>query len=58
MAFKGVFEETDPVCGKKIDTSLVCPFVADHKGKKYYFCSPECRRKFEADPEKFVKKQK
>jgi len=56
MAFKSVFEETDPVCGKKIDTSLVCPFVVDYKGKKYYFCSPECRRKFEADPEKHLKK--
>ena len=53
-----IFEETDHVCGKKIDTSLVSPFVVDIKGEKYYFCSPECRNKFEADPEKYLKKQK
>jgi len=52
-----VFEETDPVCGKKVDTSLVVPFVVSYEGEKYYFCSSECRDKFEANPEKYVEKE-
>ena len=56
MAFTSVFEEIDVVCGKKIDTSLVSPFVVDYEGKKYYFCCPQCRRTFESDPKKYLKK--
>ena len=44
---------TDPVCGMKIEerrTELQTQFG----GKKYFFCSDECRKEFEADPNEYV----
>ena len=38
--------------GNKIDKNV---FV-EYKGKKVYFCCPECKGKFEADPEKYISK--
>ena len=40
--------EKDPICGmdvnpKKVETKLL---VTSKKGKKYYFCSQECKNKF------------
>ncbi|MDD1673038.1 MAG: YHS domain-containing protein [Methanomicrobiales archaeon] len=29
-------------------------FTTDYKGKKYYFCAPSCKRKFEKEPEKYL----
>ncbi|WP_404308851.1 heavy metal translocating P-type ATPase [Neorhodopirellula lusitana] len=39
---------TDPVCGMQVDpaTSL----RSQYEGKNYFFCSPGCVKKFEADP--------
>lgn len=42
----------DPVCGMEVDTST--GFRAEYSGTTYYFCSEGCRRKFEADPAKYV----
>lgn len=43
----------DPVCGM-----MVNPDDAEAKstwaGKTWYFCSTECKRKFDADPEQYV----
>ncbi len=43
----------DPVCGMMVD-----PHTAkhrhEHRGHTYYFCSPRCREKFIADPEKYL----
>jgi Cu+-exporting ATPase len=43
----------DPVCGMMVD-----PHTAKHRyehhGHTYYFCSPKCREKFIADPEKYL----
>jgi YHS domain-containing protein len=36
--------------GNKIDKNV---FV-EYKGKKVYFCCPDCKAKFQADPEKYV----
>ena len=47
---------TDPVCGMDIKKSDA-KFTKEYKGKKYYFCSEDCFRKFEADPGKYVKPQ-
>ncbi len=48
---------TDPVCGMKVD-----PHTAKHRatyeGRTYYFCSARCREKFEADPTRYLKKDK
>ena len=41
-----------PVSGKPIDPS----HSVEYKGKKVYFCCPNCPAAFEKDPEKFVAK--
>jgi YHS domain-containing protein len=43
---------TDPVCGRKIDENT--EFQARFAGKKYAFCSEECRKEFEERPEEYV----
>nr|MBP7571312.1 YHS domain-containing protein [Acidobacteriota bacterium] len=27
---------------------------SEHEGKTYYFCSDSCKKKFDADPKKYV----
>jgi len=41
-----------PVMGNPIDKNV---FV-EYKGKKVYFCCPDCKAKFDADPEKYIAK--
>src|SRR5665213_757408 len=43
----------DPVCGMTIDPQTA-KHRADYKGHPYYFCSPGCRTKFIANPEKYL----
>jgi len=28
-------------------------FTSEHGGKKFYFCSAGCKKKFDADPQKY-----
>jgi Cu+-exporting ATPase len=45
----------DPVCGMTVD-----PVHArgrfEHRGATYYFCSPGCREKFAADPDRWLER--
>ena len=41
-----------PVMGNPIDKDV----YVEYKGKKVYFCCPDCKAKFNADPEKYVAK--
>lgn len=41
-----------PVMGNPINKDV---FV-EYEGKKVYFCCPECKGKFNADPEKYIAK--
>ncbi len=43
----------DPVCGMNVDENK-SEFQTQFEGKKYYFCSEDCKQEFEADPEEFV----
>ncbi|MBX3277510.1 MAG: heavy metal translocating P-type ATPase [Acidobacteria bacterium] len=43
----------DPVCAMTVDTESAAA-RSDYKGKTYYFCHPNCARRFEADPESFL----
>ena len=43
----------DPVCGMTVDPQKARG-VAEHKGKTYYFCSPRCVERFQAEPEKYL----
>ena len=45
----------DLVCGMDVDENNP-PFTAVYKGKTYYFCCNSCKREFEREPEKFLKK--
>lgn len=44
--------DMDPVCGRTVDTDSAKPSV--HRGHVYYFCSRECRERFECAPEHYV----
>jgi len=50
---KEEFMTTDPVCGMKVDERRT-EFQTQFAGKKYFFCSDECRKEFEADPNEYV----
>lgn len=43
----------DPVCGMMVESGSATG-QATHEGQTYYFCSEQCRRQFEQQPEKFV----
>ena len=43
----------DPVCGMEIDKAKG---PVNHTGKSVYFCSDSCKKKFEAEPTKYVGK--
>ena len=43
----------DPVCGMKVDENR-SEFHTQFAGKKYFFCSDECRKEFEAEPDAYV----
>ena len=43
----------DPVCGMFVDPQKARGSVW-HNGKTYYFCSPPCIERFQAEPEKFL----
>jgi Cu+-exporting ATPase len=43
----------DPVCGMYVDPAK-SRGSAEHKGQTYYFCSPLCLERFNADPEKYL----
>jgi len=45
-------KDTDPVCGMSIETKTAKSAV--HDGAVYYFCSQQCRDKFEASPESYA----
>ena len=42
----------DPVCGMTVTPDKAKSSV--HNGDVYYFCSPDCREKFEASPAAFL----
>ncbi|MCT8971847.1 YHS domain-containing protein [Microbaculum marinisediminis] len=44
--------EVDPVCGREIRTAAAKSAV--HDGTVYYFCSRECRERFEATPDSYL----
>ena len=44
----------DPVCKMQVEESKAAG-TSEYQGKTYYFCAPGCKRKFDADPEKYLK---
>jgi xanthine dehydrogenase accessory factor len=49
----GPVDAVDPVCDMLVDIASA-RFVSEHEGQTYYFCCPACRKKFEAEPAKYL----
>src|SRR5262249_19089907 len=47
----------DPVCGMTVDPAHSHGPV-HFEGKDYYFCNPNCQRRFQADPPKNIRGEK
>ena len=43
----------DPICKMTVDEKTA-KFTSEYKGKKYYFCAPGCKKKFDSDPAKYA----
>ena len=46
--------ERDVICGMQVDPSKAAG-KSEYNGKTYYFCSKDCKAKFDANPGQFVK---
>jgi YHS domain-containing protein len=44
----------DPICKMDVDEKTA-KWKTDYKGKTYFFCAPGCKKKFDADPQKYIK---
>jgi len=44
----------DPVCGMQVDEKN-SEFQAQYGGKQYSFCSEDCKKKFEENPQQFAR---
>jgi P-type Cu+ transporter len=45
--------DKDPVCGMIVSRTDVAG-DSEYQGKTYYFCSPSCKERFDADPARFA----
>jgi YHS domain-containing protein len=45
-------DDLDPVCDRLVRTQAALASV--HDGHVYYFCSPQCRQRFETEPARYV----
>jgi YHS domain-containing protein len=50
-----VMQQKDPVCGMSVDTNKAMASTQS-QGKTYYFCSQECKEKFDRNPAQYVRK--
>jgi len=44
---------TDPVCGMDVDEKKSSA-KTEYDGQTFYFCSSECKREFQEDPESYT----
>lgn len=44
---------TDPVCGMAVDEQYAAG-KSGYKGEMYYFCSQDCKDKFDRSPEQYA----
>ena len=43
----------DPICRMSVDEQTA-RYTSVYNGKKYYFCAPGCKKKFDESPEQYV----
>ncbi len=48
--------ETDLVCGMDVDGSDT-RFFTEYDNRTYFFCSAECKRKFDDHPDQFIQQK-
>lgn len=48
----------DPVCGMMIDPATAKGGRSEYKDETFYFCSPKCKTKFDADPKEYLEAKK
>ncbi len=48
---------TDVVCKMAVDENTAVA-KSEYKGKSYFFCAEICKKKFDAEPEKYLKNVK
>ena len=46
-------ELRDPVCGMEVNKSS-SSLVSDHFGRTFHFCSEQCRKLFDINPNKYI----
>jgi YHS domain-containing protein len=46
--------EKDVVCGMQVDPAKAAA-SSQYQGKTYYFCTKDCKNKFDANPARYVK---
>ncbi len=51
---KGPAGAKDLVCGMSVDPKAPGTLKSEYKGETYYFCAENCRKRFEANPGKYV----
>ena len=44
---------TDPVCHMQVDQNTAAA-VSEYQGRRYYFCSPGCKEKFDGSPGQYA----
>jgi Uncharacterized conserved protein len=45
---------TDTVCAMQVDEQRAAG-RSEHRGNTYYFCSQECKRKFDQNPQQYAR---
>ena len=48
--------QRDPVCGMEVEARDAAA-TSQHQGQTYYFCSTNCKQKFDQNPQQYVKEQ-
>ena len=48
--------QKDPVCGMSVDTNKAAG-TSSYQGKTYYFCSQDCKKEFDEEPEQYTKQK-
>jgi Cu+-exporting ATPase len=46
--------KSDPVCGMQVEPDRA-QSKADYHGQTYYFCSRDCKQKFDQNPAQFAR---
>jgi Cu+-exporting ATPase len=49
-----IAQHTDPVCGMQVEAEKAAG-QSEYKAQTYYFCNEGCKRRFDENPEDYVR---